>query len=106
VLTADPEIWQAWWKKHRARVARGARFRWGRAFSAQALLWEVDQGPFAAGDRTLSHVELVIRTGETLPLDPEEFVARQERQVAAWRKQVAKSEHRLSPGRWSARFVS
>ena len=105
-LTADPEIWRAWWKKHGAKVARGARFRWGRAFSAQALLWEVDQGPFAAADRRLSHLELVIRTGETLPLDPEEFVARQERQVAAWRKQVAQFDHRLSPGRWTARFAS
>jgi hypothetical protein len=106
VLTADPEIWQSWWKKHRARVARGVRFRWGRAFSAQALLWEVDQGPFAAADRRLSHLELVIRTGGSLPLDPEEFVARQERQVAAWRKQVAQSEHLLTPGRWAARFAS
>jgi hypothetical protein len=103
VLTADAPVWSAWWAKHRGRAQPGARFRWGRAFTPEAVLWEIDRGPFAPDDRALSHLELVVRTGEMLPLHVDDFVARQEREVEAWRR-VARSGAQLTAGGWRARL--
>ena len=104
ILTADPEIWSAWWSKHRALAQPAPRWRWGRAFAPEGLLWEIDAGPFGPDGRALSHLELVVRTGEALPLSVDDFVVRQERQVEAWRKAVGSLAASVSPGAWRARL--
>jgi len=104
ILTADPEIWSAWWTKHRARAQTALRWRWGRPFTPDALLWEIDAGPFGPDGRTLSHLELVLRTGESLPLAVDDFVARQEAQVDAWRVAVKRLSTSQPPGSWRVRL--
>ncbi len=77
--------------------AARARTRWGRPFTPEALLWE-DAGPFGPDDRSLSHLELVVRTGrESLAVD--DFVVRQERQVEALRSALG-ARTREGAGRW------
>lgn len=104
VLTADPEVWSAWWARYRGRAQPALRWRWGRAFTPEALLWEIDAGPFGPDDRSLSHLELVVRTGESLPLAVDDFVVRQERQVEAWRSTVSRLATSVSTGAWRARL--
>jgi hypothetical protein len=104
VLSDDPEVWRAWWSKHQARVQRGVRMRWGRPFCAEALLWEMDQAPLSAAERRLGHLEAVVRTGGALPLDPTDFVVRQERQVQAWRDFLQQRPGQPPPGSWSTRI--
>ena len=102
VLTPEVQVWRSWWTRHRSRAPRARRVRWGRLFSAEALLWEIDEGPFGAEDRRLSHLELRARTGGELPLEPGEFVARQAGQVAAWREWI-RGGHALPAGTWTRR---
>jgi len=105
VLSDDAAVWSAWWTKHRGRAQPGLRTRWGRAFSPAALLWEVDEGPFGPEDRTLAWMELVVRTGELLPLHVDDFVARQERELDGWRRVVGATAA-LQAGAWRSRVGS
>lgn len=104
VLSDKPAVWRDWWTKHRERVPRGARLRWGRPFCSEALLWEMDQAPLSTDDRRLSHLEAVVRTGGALPLNPTDFVVRQERQVQAWGDFLRARPGQPSPGTWSVRM--
>jgi hypothetical protein len=101
-LSADPEVWSAWWKKHRSRASLTKRYRWGHLWSAQDNLWELEHAPASLPERRLAFHELVARTGAAYPFDPRNFVARQEAALARWRE--AREPQRLTPGTWPLSF--
>ncbi len=97
VLTAEVAPWRAWWKGHAPPPPWRPRFRWGRLHSSEALLWEIDGASLGTDARRLAHLELCLRTRQALPLTTDDFVARQEREVAAWRVAAA---GKGGAGRW------
>ncbi|MCP3065271.1 hypothetical protein LXT21_41510 [Myxococcus sp. K38C18041901] len=85
-LSADPEVWAAWWSKHGARASDTKRYRWGHLWSTQDSLWELEHAPASMRERRLAWHELVARTGATHPFDPQDFVARQQEAIDRWRE--------------------
>ena len=75
------------------------RFRWDSPASPRRLLWEIDGAALGTDARRLAHLELCLRTRQALPLTTDDFVARQEREVAAWRVAAA---GKGGAGRWMA----
>lgn len=92
-LSDAPELWWAWWKRHRARAESDLRYRYGHAYSLHDSLWELEGEDFTNGRREVAQVELIAWSGGTLPLDRDDFVVRQRRQLAAWREYLS---HRMS----------
>jgi hypothetical protein len=103
VLSADAGLWRAWWKKHAPAPPPRARMRWGRPFTPETLLWEVDEAMLGPEDRRLAHLELVVRTGTQQALTVDDFVSRQERQVQALRSALGARTHE-GAGRWILRL--
>lgn len=101
-LTADPEVWAEWWKKHQGRATLTKRYRWGHLWSTQDNLWELEEAPASPRERRRAFHELVVRTGVIHPFDPRDFVARQEAAIARWRE--APELRRAASGTWSSPF--
>ncbi len=101
-LTADPESWTAWWRKHQERATLKKRYRWGHLWSPQDNLWEMEHAPASMRERRLAFHELVARTGATHPFDPRDFVARQQAMLARWRE--APELRRAASGTWALSF--
>jgi hypothetical protein len=51
-------------------------------------------------------MELGVRTGESLPLHVDDFVARQERELEAWRRVVRATSATAQGGTWRTRLGS
>jgi len=62
-------------------------------------LYELDQLPLTPTERRRLHRELAARTGKITAFDPHDFVAAQERSLAAWGAIVRSTEE--TPGAWS-----
>jgi hypothetical protein len=97
-LTADVEVWAAWWRKHGGRASQAKRYRWGHVWSTQDNLWELEHAPASMRERRLAWHELVARTGATHPFDPQDFVARQQAALSRWRD--APELRRAAAGAW------
>ena len=104
-LSLDPEAWTAWWKKHQASCRSSSRYRYGHAWSPEDNLWQMEDPLAVRADRWRAHLELVARTGETIPFEPDAFVARQRKQIQEWRN-VCNGRRHLSgtPGGWPLRL--
>jgi hypothetical protein len=103
-LVDDPDAWTTWWHRHGRSAEETARYRFGHRWSVRDDLWELDSAASRA-DRWLAYLELVARTGGTLPFDPEAFVSQQRQQVSAWREHLA---HRLAAppqDGWAVQYV-
>jgi HEAT repeat protein len=85
-LSDDPDLWTAWWHRYRSAVKRDRRYRFGHAFSLRDTMHEIEGEDFTNPQRERSYVELVVWSGGALPLDREDFVARQRRQLDQWRQ--------------------
>jgi hypothetical protein len=103
VLSADAGVWRAWWTKHAPPPPWRARMRWGRPFTPEALLWELDEANLGPGDRHLAHLELVVRTRTQQALTVDDFVSRQEKQLQALRSALG-ARTREGAGRWILRL--
>jgi len=103
VLSADAGVWRAWWKKHAPAPPWRARMRWGRPFTPETLLWEVDDANLGPEDRRRAHLELVVRTRTPQALAVDDFVSCQGRQIEALRSAVG-ARTREGAGRWILRL--
>ena len=77
--------------------------RWGRPFTPETLLWEIDEATLGSDDRRLAHLELVVRTRTQQALTVDDFVSRQERQLQALRSALGARTHE-GAGRWIVRL--
>ena len=83
--STDPAPWRALWEQQRPRFKPEHRVRRGLFYSPFVTLDELDNGRYTPGERRALVTELVIRTGQWVPLDPEDLVVTQERAIAKWR---------------------
>jgi len=77
--------------------------RWGRPFTPETLLWEVDDANLGPEDRRRAHLELVVRTRTPQALAVDDFVSCQGRQIEALRSAVG-ARTREGAGRWILRL--
>jgi hypothetical protein len=96
--TIDPARWQAYWRERAPSYDVRARYRRGTPYTPLVSWREIDQFPCTPGERRLLHDELVARTGEALPFDPDDFVAVQEKAVKAWEEPARRASGQ--PGNW------
>ena len=98
VPTKDPTRWRAYWAEHGRRFDPKQRLRRGSPYSPSVSLFELDQLPLSIEDRRRLHQELAARTGKITHFDPHDFVAVQERSLAAWGALVRGTAE--TPGAW------
>lgn len=82
--SVDPDKWRAHWTEHGARLDPKQRIRRGQAYSPSVSQYELDCLPLSVEERRMLHRELAARTGRVVRFDPHDFVAVQERGLAAW----------------------
>ncbi|MFO0604182.1 MAG: hypothetical protein U0324_13455 [Polyangiales bacterium] len=84
-LSVDRAVWGAWWEKREAGVDRAARWRFGRRWRVCDLVRGLASRNARPRERRWSALELVARTGATLPFDAWRFLPEQLAQIEAWR---------------------
>ncbi|WP_437586338.1 hypothetical protein [Sorangium sp. So ce1000] len=84
VPSTDPARWRAYWTEHRARFDPKHRLRRGQRYSPSVSLRELSRLALPAEDRRRLSRELAVQTGRWSHFDPHDFVAEQERCLAAW----------------------
>jgi hypothetical protein len=104
-LSKNPDIWGAWWKKHRANAKETTRYRFGHAWTPLDSLWELECAWAAPRERAYAHLEIVSRTSVDSPFDAQAFVARQEAQLREIRAAIETPAARAHDGTWATSFV-
>ncbi len=105
-LSVDADVWKRWWTAHRSRVDPSLRYRHGHVFDLDDCLWEMEVAPAENHMRWLACLELMARTGSSLPFDPHLFAPSQRLQIAKWRELVSSGRGRFPAGRWQTRLSS
>src|SRR5262249_48663990 len=100
-LTADGRIWTAWWGAHQQHAKENIRYRYGSPWSFAQTLWDLEDERASLPSRRLAHVELVVRSGGAAALNLEGFVARQLKQISAWKAFLAARARESRAGTWS-----
>jgi HEAT repeat protein len=100
-LSADPHVWSTWWTEYGKHADASARYRFGHRWGVRDGLWELETPESPRADRWLAYLELVARTGETLPFDANEFVWRQREQLRSWRDRLAGRLTAAAPDGWA-----
>jgi HEAT repeat protein len=90
--------WTTWWVAHQARFQPGVRHRQGRVLDLGQLVHLLESDD--AWVRRTAWEELVVQSGERLPLDVDGPWRVQRAQVRAWRTWWTQQRHRFPPGRW------
>ena len=83
-LADTPAPWQAFWDRHGRNADPALRYRHGRPFSPKDDLDALSDPGARPPVRRVCHVELVARTGGSLPFDSRDFIARQRLELGAW----------------------
>ena len=104
-LSEDPDVWSAWWRKHRVLADERVRYRYGHRWSLRDNVWELESPTSRRADRWLAYVEIVARTSATPPFDPDAFVWQQGEQLRSLRESLG---HRLAEpplDGWAVQYV-
>lgn len=86
--TTDASRWRAWWQDHGADLTSTRRWRRGQAHAPTVLVEELDTARCPPAERRHLQLELMIRSGQVVQLDPIDFVAQQEAAIRRWRETI------------------
>lgn len=101
----DRSVWERWWAGVRGDAPAGRRLRWGRPWSPADNVTEMAMDDAAPDLRRVAWLELCARTGGSIAFDPEDWVARQERAIAAWGAYVAQPRVAAMVGTWPSAML-
>ncbi|HMA94815.1 MAG TPA: hypothetical protein VKP30_19125 [Polyangiaceae bacterium] len=87
--STDPAPWRKLWEREGPRFTPEQRIRRGMRYSPLVSLDELDRGHYVPAERRTLVLELIVRTGRWVPVDPEDLVLTQERALAQWRDAIA-----------------
>jgi hypothetical protein len=90
--------WEAFLQREQHRFQGPARFRRGKPYTPATTLIELDTYRIPPNERRLAFRELVIKTGQVVPFDPEDFVHVQEAALDAWAPIASRASSQ--PGAW------
>lgn len=85
--------------ENRMKFDERGRYRAGRAFTPEVVLDELDRARRTPAERRLLQIELAMRTGGWVNLDPHDWVAVQENAIRLWRPIAFKASSQ--PGKWA-----
>jgi uncharacterized protein (TIGR02270 family) len=99
-VSTNAAAWRDWWKGNQPTFPPGLRTREGRPFSLGQCIADLETPgrPLALRQRTLW--ELEIRSGQRFPFEPDAFVARQRKGLAAWQAWWKASGANFPAGAW------
>lgn len=96
--STDFDRWRRHWEPIAPRFRPDQRIRRGVPYTPLVSLEELDTGRYTPAERRALVVELVIRTGRYIPIDPEDLVTAQARAITQWQELIADSGR--APGSW------
>lgn len=91
--------WKTYWIENRGQFDERGRYRAGRPFTPSVVLDELDVARRTPAERRLLQIELAMRTGGWVRLDPHDWVVQQEGAIRLWKPIAAKASSQ--PGRWA-----
>ena len=80
----DYQIWLNWWQNNKGRFDPNQRYRFGKPYSFFLVLEEIAKPDTVYNDRQRAYYELVIRSGEHIPFEPDWFVDKQIEALKKW----------------------
>jgi hypothetical protein len=99
----DVEAWRAYLTAHRAELGRASRLRFGAPFTPAASLDELERDSTPALARRACALEAVLHLGLSIPLEVDDWSARQRAAIAALREALSRRpEPPCLPGEWPA----
>lgn len=99
-LSTDPQTWQLWLSKNRARFDAGLRYRGGQLYSPTTLLLSLQDPQSDRRLRRLAALELVIRYGCNLAFEPDMTVRQQLGALQDIEQWTTQNVARFEPGLW------
>lgn len=91
--STDAQRWRSWWQEHGSDLSSARRWRRGKPFSPLVLVDELDTARCPPAERRHLQLELMIRSGRAVMLDPVDFVVQQEAALRLWRETVTSGSH-------------
>lgn len=92
------ERWEQWLAERGEPYPPQQRLRRGKAYTPALSLLELSDYAVVPYERRILHRELVLKSGDHLPLDPRAFVPVQEAQLDAWAAPARRASSQ--PGSW------
>jgi uncharacterized protein (TIGR02270 family) len=83
-ICTDPARWAAWWQQNAARFNSSPRWRNGKPFDCGVLVDILLDARSDYETRQLAHLELIIRSGQHIPFEPDGFISKQQRAISQW----------------------
>lgn len=96
--TMRVEPWREYLRRESDRYTEGRRFRRGEPYVPATSLDELMRYAITPPERRALFRELIIKTGEVIPFDTEDFVAMQKESLDDWAPIAAKASSQ--PGSW------
>jgi len=93
-----PQPWQSYFEREGHRYRGASRFRRGKPYTPAMTLLELDGYRITPDERRLCFYELVIKTGQVVPFDPLDYVAKQSISLDAWAPIAQRASSQ--PGAW------
>ncbi len=91
--TTDASRWRAWWHEHGADLTSNRRWRCGQPHAPVVLVEELDTARRPPAERRHVQLELMLRSGQVVQLDPIDFVVQQEASIRRWRETIVAGGH-------------
>lgn len=82
----DQKVWMAWFRENKGRFSSGIRYRYGKPFSPQVCLEEIEHPNSVYRDRQRAYYELLIHTGYHIPFEADWFIEKQLDAIKQWRE--------------------
>ncbi len=103
LLSTKAVVWETWWREHRDRATPGKRYRYGHEWTLWDDLAGLEDPLATPSEREVCHLELVARSGATLPFDGRRFIAHQRAEIAALHGFLAERRDLAAQGGWPTR---
>lgn len=96
----SPSVWNGWWKENQKRFDANLRWRLGKPFDFGLLIDELENPQSRFPRRQQAYLELVIRSGQNFPFEPDWLVMDQKKALGERRAWWQQNQSKLKPGGW------
>ena len=94
--SSDKQRWIDWWQQNQARFDASVRYRHGKPYSFFLCLQEIAHPETKYEDRQRAYHEMVMRSGQHIPFEPDWFVDKQIAALKEWQQWWVENKTRLT----------